>query len=87
VTKSLEEKEMITYDITGEPNNEWQGRGPKTSTLAIMAVLFGVSGPFSAGALLVMSWNNFLKIGNTFIVERKSYGFGTRFFYWVVKAL
>ncbi|MHC4619234.1 MAG: hypothetical protein ACYTEQ_15930 [Planctomycetota bacterium] len=37
---------------------------PKTSRLAVISLVFGILGPFSAGAMWVASFNNFLTIGN-----------------------
>lgn len=52
-----------------------QGRKPKTSKLAVMSMVFGVLGPFSCGAIWIVSFNDFLKIGNGFIMAAFSCGF------------
>ena len=66
---------MTMEETISEIDINSQGRKPKTSKLAVMSMVFGVLGPFFCGAIWIVSFNDFLKIGNGFIMAAFSCGF------------
>lgn len=59
----MENEETVSETDTGLQSQEL-----KISKLAIASIAFGVLGPFSSGAMWVLSFSNFLTIGKSFIV-------------------
>jgi hypothetical protein len=62
------EKKMENEETTSEIDLDEIGQKPKTSRLAVTSLVFGILGPFSAGAMWVASINDFLRLGNPKII-------------------
>jgi len=53
---------------TTETGVESQIQEPRVSKLAVASLVFGIFGPFSAGTLRVLSFADFLSVGNPRII-------------------
>lgn len=59
----MENKEVMACGC-----GEVLGAAPRTSVLAVASLVFGVLGPFSAGAMWIVSFNDFINVENRIIV-------------------
>lgn len=64
---------MVNEEVISEIDTILQSK-PKTSKLAIVSIVFGILGPFSAGTMWLASCSNFLKIGSPLIISFFSCG-------------
>lgn len=64
---------MVNSEIINESDAILQSTS-ETSKLAIVSVVFGISGPFSAGIMWLTSHSQFLDIGGSLIMLVFSYG-------------
>lgn len=55
-------------EVASEIGIDSQAQKERVSKLAVASVVFGILGPFSAGALWIVSFSNFLTIGNPNII-------------------
>jgi hypothetical protein len=67
--KAMKDEEVLTY-----PPAEVLGAEPRTSMLAVVSLVFGVLGPFLAGAMWIVSFNDFIAVENKVIVGILSCG-------------
>lgn len=58
---------MVNEEIIDEIDSILRSR-LKTSKLAIISMVFGILGPFSAGAMWIVSYSNFLNVGSPLII-------------------
>lgn len=64
---------MVNGEIINESETALQSRS-ETSKMAIVSVIFGILGPFSAGIMWLTSQSQFLDIGHFLIMSFFSYG-------------
>ena len=57
--KAMKNEEVVTYPCAEGLNAE-----PRTSMLAVASLVFGVLGPFSAGTMWIISFNDFITVAN-----------------------
>jgi len=55
-------------EVASEIGIDSQAQKERVSKLAVASVVFGILGPFSAGALWIVSFSDFLTIGNPNII-------------------
>ena len=65
---------MVNEEAISETNISLQSQKTEISKLAIMSLMFGILGPFSCGAMWIMSCNDFFTIGTPIIIVPFSCG-------------